>query len=247
MQAFAKTDIGRVRTGNQDYYFYTTEPIGRLSNLFLVADGMGGHNAGDFASRFCVEAMVKYIQKSKEGNPAALFRKAMEETNKELLEVSSKDAELSGTGTTMVAATVDKDGILYTANIGDSRLYVIGENIHQVTKDHSYVNRMVELGRMVKDSPEYLKQKNYITRALGIAGAQADIFETKLQENDKILMCSDGLTNMVPDERICSLMRQEMPLKDRVTRLVEEANQNGGRDNISVLAVETGEKQEELC
>ena len=246
MQAFAKTDVGRVRTGNQDYYFCTTKPIGKLNNLFLVADGMGGHNAGDFASRFCVESVVEYIRKSTEENPAALFRNAISETNRMLLETASKDMELAGTGTTLVAATIE-DGILYTANIGDSRLYVIGDEIRQITKDHSYVDKMVELGRMEKGSPEYIRQKNYITRALGIAKAEADIFETELQKNDKILMCSDGLTNMVSDEQICSLMNQRAPLEKRVTDLVEMANQNGGRDNISVLAVEAGEKQEELC
>lgn len=246
MQAFAKTDTGLVRTGNQDYYLYTVEPIGPLPNLFLVADGMGGHNAGDFASRFCVEGIAEFVRGSVQTDPVILFRQAITEVNDRLLKVASKDVELAGTGTTMVAATV-VDGVLYVANIGDSRLYVVGEKLRQITKDHSYVERMVAMGRMKRNSPEYVQKKNMITRAMGIARAEADLFETELQEGEQILMCSDGLTNMVDDERLCTIMKQETPLKEKVVQLIEEANANGGRDNITALAISYGEKQEELC
>jgi len=246
MQAYAKTDTGRIRTGNQDYYLYTTDTIGPLPNLFLVADGMGGHNAGDFASRFCVEGVAEFVRGAQETEPLVLFRQAIAEVNARLLKVASKDVELAGTGTTLVAATLVGE-VLYVANIGDSRLYVAGEKLRQITKDHSYVERMVELGKIERFSPEYWSSKNMLTRAMGVAKAEPDLFETQLQPGEQVLICSDGLCNMVEDDRILELMKEERPLKETVVHLIEEANQNGGRDNITALIVQTGKIQEELC
>ena len=145
-------------------------------------------------------------------------------------------------GCTLVAAVVD-DGILYAANIGDSRLYLIHENeIRQVTKDHSYVEEMVALGKMVRGSADYNRRKNIITRALGIGKTvEADFFEVELEPGDYILLCSDGLTNMVSDERIRAVVAGSGTLKEKARRLICEANEGGGMDNIAVVLVEPEE------
>ena len=168
MQAYALTDTGRVRSMNQDYIYASPETVGSLPNLFLVSDGMGGHQAGDYASRYAVENLVVYLTRKKEGAPVPLLSEGIREINTGLYSESLNREELNGMGCTLVAAVVD-DGILYAANIGDSRLYLIHENeIRQVTKDHSYVEEMVALGKMVRGSADYNRRKNIITRALGI-------------------------------------------------------------------------------
>ena len=246
MRAYAKTDIGRSRKSNQDYFFVSTEPVGPLPNLFIAADGMGGHNAGDFASRFCTEHLADYVRRSSEKEPGELLSRAVREVNRELLDAASRDPELTGTGTTMVAAVI-RSGICITMNIGDSRLYhVSGDRIRQITRDHSYVQKRVDMGRMEVGSPAYLRQKNYITRALGTSAAEPDLFETEVRDGDIVLLCTDGLTNMVSDEEILKVLRTEEDLETAVEKLVGLANANGGRDNITAVAVRAGE-QEELC
>ena len=230
MQAYALTDTGRVRSMNQDYIYASPETVGSLPNLFLVSEGMGGHQAGDYASR------------KKEGAPVPLLSEGIREINTGLYSESLNREELNGMGCTLVAAVVD-DGILYAANIGDSRLYLIHENeIRQVTKDHSYVEEMVALGKMVRGSADYNRRKNIITRALGIGKTvEADFFEVELEPGDYILLCSDGLTNMVSDERIRAVVAGSGTLKEKARRLICEANEGGGMDNIAVVLVEPEE------
>ena len=142
-----------------------------------------------------------------------------------------------GMGTTFVACSV-MDSTLFIMNVGDSRLYVVGENIRQITRDHSLVEELVDEGRIDRDSPEYLHQKNIITRAVGITPqVQADFFEIELEEGEAVLMCSDGLSNMVGDERIAQIVHGEPDPDLCVRQLVREANENGGRDNISVVLI----------
>ena len=149
MEAYALTDIGRVRTMNQDYIYSSPEKVGSLPNLFLVADGMGGHRAGDYASRFAVENLVIYINRAGDGSPVMQLKKGIEAVNGMLYEESLKREELKGMGCTLVAGVVE-DNILYVANVGDSRLYLIhGDSIRQVTRDHSYVEEMVAIGHQM--------------------------------------------------------------------------------------------------
>ena len=137
MKAYALTDIGKMRKVNQDAQFASTEPVGELSNLFVVADGMGGHQAGDFASRYLIEHMPEYIKESGETEPVAALRKGIEAVNQELYSLSCEREELAGMGTTLVAASI-QGNTLYVANVGDSRLYRIERSgIHQITRDHS--------------------------------------------------------------------------------------------------------------
>ena len=180
MEAYALTDIGRVRSMNQDYIYASQETIGSLPNLFLVADGMGGHQAGDFASRYAVEHLVVYLNRCQKGAAVAQLQEGIRQVNAGLYDESLKREELSGMGCTLVAAVIE-DGILYAANIGDSRLYRIhGGRIRQVTKDHSYVEEMVARGKMVRGSADYNRRKNIITRAMGNGThVETDIIEAE--------------------------------------------------------------------
>lgn len=237
MQAYALTDVGRSRNTNQDYLFAGTEPIGLLPNLFIVADGMGGHKAGDFASRFAVEALVSYIDYSASSEPVEALTKGIWEVNHNLFNEAHNDERLAGMGTTLVAAVIE-GSTLYAANIGDSRLYLIGQGIRQITKDHSFVEEMVSIGQMERNSPDYLSKKNIITRAVGTGmDLTADFFEVSLQPGDYILLCSDGLTNMVDDAEIAEIVLSPIELKEKAERLIALANANGGKDNIAVVLV----------
>lgn len=238
MKAFSITDIGEYRRINQDYVFCELNAIGNLPNLFIVADGMGGHNAGDYASRFCVEFFTEYIKNSNIESPIALIEEAIKETNDKLYEKSKQQADYEGMGTTFVVATICHN-TMYVANIGDSRLYVIGKDMRQITEDHSLVQAMVKTGELNRDEAKVHPNKNIITRALGTnETAQPDYFEVDLTDGDIVLMCSDGLTNMLSDETIEQIIREnaEDPRKASET-LVEKANQSGGKDNISVIIV----------
>ncbi len=239
MKAYALTDIGRVRPINQDVQFASTEPVGPLPNLFVVADGMGGHQAGDFASRFLTENLVSYIRGIKEGEPVSVLRAGIEEVNGRLFRLSSEKQELSGMGTTLVAATI-QDDVLYVANVGDSRLYVIERSgIRQITRDHSFVEEMVSMGQMERESQEYREKKNIITRAVGIGShVEADFFEVSLQHGDYVLLCSDGLTNMVDNSAIYRLVLLPGSLHMKAKALAALANQNGGRDNIAIVLID---------
>ena len=239
MKAYALTDVGKVRAMNQDYIYSSPEPVENLPNLFLVADGMGGHRAGDFASRYMVENLVVYLSRHKGNGVISQLKSGIDVVNRGLYEESMKHEDLLGMGCTLVAAVAEED-TLYVANVGDSRLYLIhGNLIHQVTRDHSYVEEMVARGQMVRGSEAYNSQKNIITRAMGInASVQTDFFEVNLEEGDYILMCSDGLSNMVENREICQIVSGEGSLGDKARNLIARANQKGGRDNIAVVLVE---------
>ncbi|MCI8887642.1 MAG: Stp1/IreP family PP2C-type Ser/Thr phosphatase [Hungatella sp.] len=239
MEAYALTDTGRVRERNQDYIFFSSDPVGGLENLLLVADGMGGHNAGDYASRFVVEELNTYVRLHQELSPVKLLKEGISQANERLYEKSLERMDLSGMGTTLVAATA-QDGILYVANIGDSRLYLYrGGQLRQITRDHSYVEEMVAKGQMERNSTAYRRKKNIITRALGIEySVEIDFFEEELMPGDLVLMCSDGLSNMVEEERMTEILSQNMSLKEKAKKLLEQANENGGYDNIAVIVAE---------
>lgn len=247
MIACSVTDIGKHRKVNQDFIFYSLEPVGNLPNLFITADGMGGHQAGDFASRFTVEHIVSWIGSSAEENPIRLMDGAIQTINKQLIQEALADPSLYGMGTTIVMACA-VGGLLYVANVGDSRLYTLGENFDQITKDHSLVEEMVANGEMSRDSEGYQEKKNIITRAIGGAlDVTADFFEIDIRDTKYILLCSDGLTNMVPDTRIEEIIRETKDFESKAYALVEEANARGGRDNIAVLLIENGVSEVSIC
>lgn len=238
MKSYCVTDVGVKRNMNQDFVYASDQPVGNLSNLYIVADGMGGHNAGDLASRYTVETMVDYIEGAKETRAIPLLEAAVEAANHKVMKKSMSDKSLSGMGTTVVAATVQKD-CLYVANVGDSRLYLLADGIEQITRDHSLVEEMVRAGELKREDARNHPEKNVITRAVGVREkVRVDFFDVALNPGDRVLLCSDGLTNMVEDEDILELVKREASLEAAAHRLVAMANRNGGKDNISVVLVE---------
>ena len=237
MKAFSLTDIGEKRQINQDYVFCSETAIGKLPNLFVVADGMGGHNAGDYASRFCVEFFKQQIEESNLELPVSSIEAALQETNASLKSIADEQAELEGMGTTFVVATIlDKE--MYVANIGDSRLYVISQEMKQITEDHSLVEAMVKTGELDREQARVHPSKNVITRALGTNEyLEPDFFEVSLEVGDVVLMCSDGLTNMLEDEAIERIIKENDNLESAAQTLVDCANKNGGKDNIAVIII----------
>ena len=240
MDFFAKTDKGRKRRMNQDYVFATSKPVGALPNLFLLADGMGGHKAGDFASRFAVEEFRKYISEAPKDIPSVqLIQNAISSVNERLYKLSMEDENYSGMGTTLVSAFID-DNVITVSNIGDSRAYIIhGNTIKQITRDHSYVEEMVRRGFMRRGSQDYLNSRNIITRAVGIEPrVAADFFEVELSDGDYFLMCSDELSNMADNESIRNIIRERNSVENKVQALIDIANINGGKDNIGIVLVD---------
>lgn len=238
LRSYAITDIGQKRKLNQDFIYLSETSIGNLPNVFIVADGMGGHNAGDYASRYAVETVVDAIGASFEKNPVKILGKAIEKANALIRQRAREEAAYNGMGTTMVVATCI-GRYLEVANVGDSRLYVINDSIRQITVDHSLVEEMVRMGGIDKASARNHPDKNIITRAIGARDyIEADFFDLELQTGDIVLLCSDGLTNMVDDETIYQILTSGESLEDRVEELVRTANQNGGKDNISAIVVE---------
>lgn len=238
MKTFSMIDVGRKREVNQDYIFVSNEPLGNLPNLLIVADGMGGHRAGDFASRYAVETLKEDLANSTEDGPEAMIRKAIQSANQKLIEAARQDVQLEGMGTTLVVATVIEH-TLYFANVGDSRLYLLHDTIKQLSKDHSFVQEMVRLGGIDAEEAKHHPDKNIITRAVGAREkVEVDFFEYRLKKGDIILMCTDGLSNMVEDEEMLAIVKSSRDIVEAVERLVERANDNGGNDNIGVILAE---------
>ena len=237
MKTFSMTDTGIWRTMNQDYFFTSDTPVGNLPNLFIVSDGMGGHKAGEYASRYTVERVVASSSRNTSNNPVKILREAIEKANEILVMEAGSDESKQGMGTTIVAATIAK-GKMCVANVGDSRLYVVNDTIKQITKDHSYVAEMVRRGEVDPKDASMHPDKNIITRAVGASDKiQTDFFEVDLEEGDMVLLCSDGLTNMVTDDEICRIIREACGLHEAGKALISEANKNGGSDNITVVLV----------
>lgn len=243
MRSFCITDVGQRRVMNQDYVYASDGPVGNLPNLFVVADGMGGHKAGDFASRYTVEVLLDSIRKNPENNPIKVIRTAIEIANTKVREKAESDEKFAGMGTTIVVATVI-GYYLYVANVGDSRLYLIRKRIQQITKDHSLVEEMVRIGEINREQARNHPDKNIITRAIGARPRVViDFFDMRLEAGDRLLLCSDGLSNMLEDTEIERIVKKGRDLPKIAMELVAKANQNGGKDNIAVVLVEplTGE------
>ena len=239
MTAYFMTDIGKSREENQDYVLCEESAVGSLPNLFLVADGMGGHRGGDYASRFCVETIRQMVAESRLPSAVMILQEAIKTANTRLREEAAKDESLRGMGTTMVAATLLGKS-LYVANVGDSRLYVYSEGkLRQITEDHSLVEAMVRNGELGRVEAKFHPNKNIITRALGgHPEVTADFFEVAVGEDDRILMCTDGLSNMVDDREMEELLGDYRDdLEQAARKLVQRANDNGGRDNITVIMI----------
>lgn len=237
LSSYAMTDVGRTRLVNQDYVFSCLEPVGNLPNLFIVADGMGGHQAGDFASSYSVKKILESISLSLQKNPHKIFADAIRYANRELIEKAKANPELKGMGTTVVLLTIIGEKA-YVANVGDSRLYLMEDTLTQITVDHSLVQEMIRIGEITKESARLHPDKNIITRAVGAGrDINADYFEFTLTEKSILLMCSDGLSNMVDDEQLAILLKSAKKPEKIGKKLIEAANRNGGKDNIAVIVI----------
>ena len=248
MRLYSATDVGQKRKMNQDYVFASVDPVGNLPNLFVVADGMGGHNAGDYASSHAVGTVVEEIRQDADFNPIKVIRHAIESANTEIITQAQNDENLRGMGTTMVVATI-VGHYAYVANVGDSRLYLVNQQILQVTKDHSLVQEMVRMGEINAEQARNHPDKNIITRALGAERTvDIDFFDLKLEPGNVILMCSDGLSNMVEDSQIREIISDtEKNLEEKGKILISEANRNGGKDNIAIVLIEPFANEVKKC
>lgn len=243
MKSFSVTDIGKKRKLNQDFVYVSEEPVGKLPNLFIVADGMGGHKAGDYASKYTVETMIREIRSSFEENPVRILSKSIRVANDQIRRKADEDENLYGMGTTVVAASC-LGRYLQVANVGDSRLYIINDEIRQITRDHSLVEEMVRMGGIDRKTARNHPDKNIITRAIGARDTvEIDFFHEELKPGDIVLMCSDGLTNMLEDEEIRGILREKTSIGERAEKLIEAANNNGGKDNITVIIIDAFAKE----
>ena len=238
IKSFSVTDIGRKRKLNQDFVYSSDEPVGNLPNVYIVADGMGGHQAGDYASKCTVETMVREIRGCFEKSTIRILSKAIRIANDQVRKKAREDESLLGMGTTVVAATC-LGKYLQVANVGDSRLYIINDEVRQITRDHSLAEEMERMGGIDREAARNHPDKNIITRAIGARDTiEIDFFHEELKSGDIVLMCSDGLTNMLEDEEIGRILRSQGTIEERAEELIEAANQNGGRDNIAVIVID---------
>lgn len=237
MQVFAKTDIGRERKVNEDF-FYISKPEDKIK-LFILADGMGGYNGGEVASKMATETVRDYIYQHFEESKDELdilLKNAIEYANNVVYETSKNKKELSGMGTTLEVCLI-YNSKMYVGHIGDSRVYRIRkEFMRMITKDHSYVQKLVDDGSITKEEALKHPKKNMLLKALGCMGeVEPDIYVKTFLKDDILLMTSDGLTNMLKEDEIYNIVKQDKHNSAEI--LVNKANENGGYDNITVVII----------
>ncbi len=240
MKIVAKTDTGLVRFSNQDS-FATGELPGDVA-WAVVCDGMGGAAGGNFASAMAVKFIseritASYRQGMSDISIKNMLTSAIIAANVSIYDKGQSDTELTGMGTTVVVAILMEDS-LYVAHVGDSRAYILSKGmLTQLTKDHSFVQEMVDKGKLTPDEAKEDPRKNYITRALGVnSDVRVDFCQEFLSEDDVVILCTDGLTNYVTNEEICSLT-DDHNVNEYAERLVDKANENGGGDNVTVVTL----------
>lgn len=248
MIGIGKVDIGKKRSRNEDYVFVSNESIGILPNLYIVADGMGGHKGGRIASKLAIDAFCAYIESHKkvriatEEDLLVLLKRGIQHANYVIYKRAQEDEACRGMGTTMTLCTIVKQ-VVYSAHVGDSRFYVLNkEHIKQITTDHSLVQEMHEQGHLSESDMKDHPQRHVITRAVGTyEQVKVDTMKKNLNDVEYILLCSDGLTNMIGDEVIHQVVYTKQNINDVLNELIECANQEGGMDNIAVIIAKQGE------
>lgn len=239
MKIYSKIDKGIVRNSNQDAYF--AGEISQEVTFAVVCDGMGGAKAGNVASTAAVKSISEYIANSYRSNMSLdditkMLRNAIISANIEIYDMAAQNEQLQGMGTTVVAAVVRNCNAV-VANVGDSRVYLVDDNITQLTTDHSIVQTLIESGKITAEDAKVHPRKNVITRALGAESDVAvDIAEYNLSENNTLLLCTDGLTNFVSEEDILKTFK-ENDISVVSEKLVELANEGGGGDNITAVTL----------
>lgn len=244
MQIFTKTDVGKVRVTNQD----AADAFMLDSNVAfaIVCDGMGGAKAGDVASSNAVRIISEYVKNSYSVNmdnekTAQLLKNAVLSANFEIYSLSKNSGELAGMGTTVVAAIITESHAVI-CHVGDSRAYLVNENIVQLTTDHSVVQKLIESGKLSLSEAKTFPDKNVITRALGVEeNVFPDYCVVPLKQGDSLLLCTDGLTNYVETAVIFNIFNNNS-IDKTADLLIDEANSGGGGDNISVVIVSRKER-----
>lgn len=240
MRFYGLTDIGRRREMNQDMYCVHT--FDDRQGFGLVCDGMGGQSAGNIASDMACGIITDKIRKAVETggmeDPRVLLESALREANYSIYKRSMVEPECRGMGTTAVVAFVRGD-TAYCAHVGDSRIYLLRQGrLLQVTRDHSLVQELMEKGEIKPEEMRTHPGRNMITRAVGVSlTVETDLMQIPLEPGDKMLLCSDGLTNMVPNEQIAAVLLQNGG-EQACALLIEEANNAGGIDNITAVVIE---------
>ncbi|NLL30523.1 MAG: Stp1/IreP family PP2C-type Ser/Thr phosphatase [Clostridiales bacterium] len=229
-----KTDLGNIRSLNEDYFeFYENEDF----KIYVVADGMGGHNAGEIASKTAGKSLVEYIKNNyKDEKDKDLLKSAIEYANKQVYDLAYKDETYNGMGTTLVACYITKE-LVQVANVGDSACFGINDKeIDKITKDHSLVQELLDSGSISKEEAENHPNKNIITRAIGTdKKVEIDVFNIEKSKYNLFILCTDGLTNEVSLEELSKELENNGDLQSICENLVDLAKKNGGRDNITVM------------
>ena len=243
MEVGFRTDKGKHRKNNEDACFVIPK-----DNVYVLCDGVGGNNSGEVASRKTVSGIAEYVSE----NPLekvktfrtvkTYFDNCLQKINYEILKESKSSVENRGMATTLVL-TYFKGSKIYTMNVGDSRAYILtGGKLKQITEDHTYVNSLVKAGVITEEEAVDHENRNMITRAVGADYAvQPDFFTGTVKVGDIVMMCSDGLYDEVPEEKIIDLLQQDKGVNDIASDLVDEANKNGGADNITVIVLKVTE------
>lgn len=238
----ARTDVGMVRTGNEDNFFAEADVT---RGVFVVADGMGGHAAGEVASEMAVQIIARALlplQSVRDPNAADVVQRALKDANRAIYERMLAEVDKQGMGTTASVLVMSDHGYLI-GQIGDSRVYLLRDGaLIQITKDHSYVQEQVDAGLLTPEQARYHPYSNVITRCVGASDeVDADIYEGELRKGDVFLVASDGLTGMVDDRRLQQLLLARSGPGRIVDALIAEANNRGGLDNITAIVIQVDE------
>ncbi len=244
MEVGFKTDRGRRRTNNEDACF-----VMKKDKVFIVADGVGGNNSGEIASRTAVNEIAGYVEThplDKLKTPQEIrgyFEDCMKAANFKVLEMSRRFEKNRGMATTVVAAYIVKDQ-LYIINVGDSRAYIFRKGVlTQITEDHTYVNTLLKAGLISEEEAAHHENKNMITRAVGADYTiDADFFSVPIEKEDIILICTDGLYGEVGENELIRELEEEKSMTEVCNKLVEAANRNGGSDNITMVVLKVTEE-----
>lgn len=244
MNSVGRCEKGMCRTANEDAIFIFNTTFGCLPNLYIIADGMGGHNAGEIASNTAIQFFCEYIHDNRmkmiKENYEYLdvIKKGILYANSKIFENSKSDSHLAGMGTTFIVASI-LNNTLFVENVGDSRLYIIRDKeIIQISVDHTYVMEMLKSGNLTEEELFNHPNKNIITRAVGTGeDLNVDTFEIELQSDDIIMMCSDGLSNMLKDTESVEVILKSNNIEEAIESLINRANEKGGLDNISIILI----------
>lgn len=229
MEVGIATSVGRHREVNED-------SLGYNGDLFVIADGMGGHKAGEVASALVIDYLL--AMKAEVGEFTSLLPQALNEANQIILDHAAKNPDCAGMGTTVVAMKVEEDKALI-GHVGDSRAYLWKQGkLTQLTRDHSVIEELIQGGGITEDEARNHPHRNLLTRALGTPGeVESDLLEVKVEKGNRILLCTDGLTAMLDDQVIEEIMGLDLSPQTLATILVEKANDEGGIDNITVMVI----------